>query len=511
MFEEVKMDLFGIKRRAAERDFNRELTLGVQMEMERFASGMAEHIRSYHELSDIAESHVNPDYAKANLQQQSGFSAEVKNVARINAENALSDNPARVARTDNVGSVNHPQYDRVNVDANGKPIRNANGDYVGGVQQKNFCRPENYDKLLTRDYEHYSGVDIEIPTDHYDTVMKRWDGKIANYQKQADHLRQVGNTEKAAEIEARIKKIRDVKARTKPSKVSSSDAMEARLNPLKSVVKDALPVAHKAGLQSAKISSMVGGGVSVCQNLVAVANGDKDFDDAAIDIAKDTGKAAAIAYAMGAGSSLVGGALKATSSEVCKGLARGNGPAVIIQAGTVLCKNTFALIAGKMSAEDYIQKMGKDGCALASSLTGSNLGAVVGTFVAPGVGTIVGGVLGGMVASLMSGAMYDELLKTARDNRLSEEKRKVVMAICADLKHDELAYQAELNACFDVFFSKKEEAIRSSFEEISRLASSGASTSEGLSQLAASLGCDVNFKTQDEFDKFVSSGASLEL
>ena len=42
-------------------------------------------------LKDIAEGKINPDYEFQNISQQSGFAAEVKDVARSNAEAIIND------------------------------------------------------------------------------------------------------------------------------------------------------------------------------------------------------------------------------------------------------------------------------------------------------------------------------------------------------------------------------------------------------------------------------------
>lgn len=505
------MDLFGLKRKARERDFNKEVSLAVQSALERYGTATAGHLKSYFELAEISRFKINPDFARQNLEQQAGFSAEVKNVARINADNIIDGKPTRVARTDNVGSVNHPQYDRVNVDARGNPILDSSGNFTGGTQQKNFYKVRNYDKLLFKEYEHYAGAKIDLPCDQFDEIMARWDSKIANFRKQAEYLRKNGNPEKAAEIDGQIERIKDVKSRARPSRVSTEDAMEARVAPGVSVAKDVLRVSHRAGVESSKCGAAIGGGLSVCQNLAAVANGEKDFESAAVDIARDTGKAAAVSYAMGAGSAALGGALKATGNEVCKNLAKGNAPAAVLQTGAMLAKNSLKLISGEIGVDEFIMAIGKDGSNLAASFTGSNLGAVVGTCIAPGVGTIVGGVVGGVIASFLNGAMYDELLKTARDNKLSDEKRVYVREICTQLKRNEVEYQDQVNACFDAFFTKKETELRESFGVISAAVSNETSVDDGLKKLAKSFGTNVAFKSNEELEDFLLSGETLQL
>ncbi|MGE4300941.1 MAG: hypothetical protein AB7F40_04980 [Victivallaceae bacterium] len=367
---------------------------------------------SYKELADIAESKINPDFAATNYQQQAGFSAEVKNVARTNAENIINQNNTRIARTDNVGAVNHSQFDFVLVDKNNVPILDSNGQYLGGTQQKNFNSVKNYDKLLIREYDHYKDAKIAVPPDQYDEIIAHWNGKIQDLSQQSSYLRGRGEDAQANDIDAKIAKIKDVKSRTVASKVSTKDAMEARKSPLKSTVKDIGRVAHRAGIASMKTGIAVEGSLAAAKNLYAVNRGDKSGKEAIVDVATDVGKAATYSYARGVTNAAVGGALRSTSNQILKNLSKGNGPTAVVNTGIILAKSTMSLISGNISPEEYVKNIGREGTTLAASMTGANLGAVVGTCIFPGVGSIVGGVIGGMIASMLSGSMYCALQKS---------------------------------------------------------------------------------------------------
>ena len=70
-------------------------------------------------LKQIANEKINPDYKFQNIHQQAGFAAEVKEVARSNAERIIKGDSTRKIRTDDLGRVNDPLYDTVNIDADG--------------------------------------------------------------------------------------------------------------------------------------------------------------------------------------------------------------------------------------------------------------------------------------------------------------------------------------------------------------------------------------------------------
>jgi len=505
------MDLFGIKKRKKERNFNQEVNIAIAQELNYFGEATAQHFSAYGELENIAGSKINPNFSDTNHQQQAGFAAEVKNVARTNAENIMTRNGSRIARTDNVGAVNHHQFDYILVDERNNPILDGNGNYVGGTQQKNFSRVENYDKLLGKEYEHYKNAKIAVPPDQYNDIIANWDNKIQNYKQQSEYLRAQGNNSQADIIDAKRKQIEDVKSRIIASKVSTSDAMEARKSPLFSTIKDIGRVSHRAGVESMKTGTCIGGGISVAKNIYSLSQGDKEVGEAFADIAIDTGKSAVVSYATGAGCAVVGGALKSTSSQICQNLSKGSGPAAIINTGVILARQTTSLVTGKISAEEFVKNIGQEGTTLAASMTGANLGAVVGTFIMPGVGSIVGGIVGGMVASMLSGSMYYELQKSIADTKLSNEQRAIIADACKRLKEQEIQYREKVNTCLDYFLDYKENQIRNSFAMISQAIESGTSIQAGIEQLGYAFNKQVKFASNEEFKKHIESGNTLKL
>lgn len=73
-------------------------------------------------LKKIADSKVHPDYEYQNTHQQAGFSAEVKSVVRQNSEARIHGDATRTMRTDDLGRVNDPLYDSVQIDEHGAII-----------------------------------------------------------------------------------------------------------------------------------------------------------------------------------------------------------------------------------------------------------------------------------------------------------------------------------------------------------------------------------------------------
>ncbi len=506
------MDLLGFKKRKKERDFNNEVNLAIGAELERFGFANAEHFKSHADLSKVAGSKINPQFAKNNYHQQAGFSAEIKTEARTNAENIINKKNTRIRRTDNIGEVNHPQYDHVEVDSKGNPILNEDGTFKGGSQQKVHNSVDKYDKYSKPElFEKYKDTPIDVPSDQIDDIQDRYTKNIEKLKQQEESLRKQGKTELADEKKAEIKRNENVKKRFRDSGVSTDEAMEARKHHNISVAKDIAKISHKAGVDSAKMGAALGGGISTFRNMRSYINGDKDGMDAVKDVAKDTTKSAAISYASGATSTAIGGALKASSSQVAKNLAKGNTPTVILQTGVILAKQTTKLLTGKITGEEFAKNIGQEGTTLATSLTGANLGAVLGTAIAPGVGTIVGGVIGGMTASLMSSALYSELQKSLHDTEISNQQREMINKYCQELIKQEKEYREYAMSVYDDYFDRKELELKDGFKTISIAIQNGENINHGLAMVGEAFDLELKFANVDDFKQHIKSGKTLKL
>ena len=110
----------------------------------RFGSAQKEHIFAYtgndYEnnvrikrggLRDIAQSKVNKDYEKANLNQQAGYAAENKYVARENAKHIVNKDNVRVKHTDTGDSGKFDELHDHIITKDGKIIRTQQMKFVG--------------------------------------------------------------------------------------------------------------------------------------------------------------------------------------------------------------------------------------------------------------------------------------------------------------------------------------------------------------------------------------------
>ncbi|GAA7860778.1 hypothetical protein JP0272_05780 [Helicobacter pylori] len=146
------------------------------------ASANREHFSAFDRLEEISKRKVNPNYIKQNINQQAGYSAEIKEQAHVNAHNILAGKRERIVQYDNLSSrqkaqvkklfpnyatpsKNHELVDYVSVDEKGNVI-------PGTLTQSKFVGrngEECFKKLLSKDYEKYfeNGAKMKIARNHY--------------------------------------------------------------------------------------------------------------------------------------------------------------------------------------------------------------------------------------------------------------------------------------------------------------------------------------------------------
>lgn len=136
---------------------------------------------------------------------------------------------------------------------------------------------------------------------------------------------------------------------------------------------------HTSGLQAAKNGAAFGAGFSIGSNIVELIDGDKEIQEVAVDVAKDTAVAAATGYIAGAattaiGSTAIGAAVASATTTASTAIATSAVGSAAIAAGTAAGTATAGAIAAA-------------GTAIAGSAIGT-AAAAAGTAIA---GTAVGG------------------------------------------------------------------------------------------------------------------------
>jgi len=324
---------------------------------------------------------------------QQGYSAEVLDTAKQNANNIKLKKSERIARTDDVINpatgkkrINDRFHDQVTLDTKGKIIADS------GVQLK-FYTPNSFvDSVINSWSKKYPDGIFRVPTDQYEEIKRKLLEEIKKNEN-FDNL--------SSEQKKKLEYIKKVHKNLKKSEVSKMEAIEARKSPKKVIVKEIGKASHEAGVEAAKIGITIGGGISVITNTIAVIKGDKEPKDAVLAVSKDITVAGTTSYGIGFANTTLASILKNSEEGLLRQLGKANAPAYIIQTAISTTKSLYKLCCEELTLDEFFLEIGKNGTSLLASVQG----AVVGQLLIPI--PIVGALVGGLVSTMLCEKIYD--------------------------------------------------------------------------------------------------------
>ncbi len=487
-----------------------------------YASANREHLSVLDKLEEISKRKINPNYINQNINQQAGFSAELKEQAHVNAQNILMENGERLVQYDNLSvdqkaqigerfpdyatpNKNHELVDYVRVDRNGNVIANTltQSKFVG----RNGA--ECFEKFLSKDYEKYlkNGMKMKIPKDFFGDFQKEANIKIKSLESQIAKQKSFGDFQKAAKLEERLQKCKTIKANTRPASITKKEAIEARLNPKLSAAKDVTNLSHQAGMNAMPTGALIGGGVSLVTNVwECVVNG-KDPKKAIKHTALATLKGGALSYGSAFASSSLGGLMQSSANKIIQSLGKGLMPRMIVGAGVATCKVFIDYFRGKIDKAELLKRLGKAN----TSLLSSGAMAVAGQALIPIPG--VGALIGGFVGTVMSKTFYDASLKTLKEAKEMHQKRIEIEKECRESIRLLEAYQNQFNEVFERYFHETTKFFNQSFDELERALYAGdADLAIGVNnKIQEWLGQELLFDNKQECWDFITSRGRTEI
>ncbi|MUU60176.1 hypothetical protein F7198_04950 [Helicobacter pylori] len=460
------------------------------------ASANREHFSAFDRLEEISKRKVNPNYIKQNINQQAGYSAEIKEQAHVNAHNILAGKRERIVQYDNLSSgqkaqvkklfpnyatpsKNHELVDYVSVDKKGNVIPGT------AVQSKFVGRngEECFKKLLSKDYEKYfeNGAKMNVPKDYYRDIQKAADAKIESLESQIAKQKGLGDFQKSAHLEEKLQKCKTIKAHTRPASITKAEAIEARLNPNLSTAKDVTSVSHQAGMNAAQTGALIGGGVSLVTNVYeCIANG-KDPMKALKHTLVATAKGGALSYGSAFASSSLGGLMQSSANKIIQSLGKGSVPAMIVGACVANATILGRYFSGKIDKTELLKQLGKDNTTLISS----GAMAVAGQALIPI--PVVGMLVGGFVGAILSETFFNAFLKDREEAKLARQRRIEIERECHEFIKLLEAYQNQFKEVFEKYFHETTRFFNQSFDELERASYTG----------DADLGIGINNKIQE--------------
>ncbi|WP_100982073.1 hypothetical protein [Helicobacter pylori] len=451
-----------------------------------YASVNREHLSVLDRLEEISKRKVNPNYIKQNINQQAGYSAEIKEQAHVNAHNILAGKRERIVQYDNLSSgqkaqvkklfpnhatpkKNHEIVDYASVDEKGNVI-------PGTLTQSKFVGrngEECFKKLLSKDYKKYfgNGAKMNVPKDYYRDIQKAADAKIKSLESQIAKQKGLGNFQKAAHLEEKRQYCKTIKAHTRPARVAKGEAIEARLNPNLSTAKDVASVSHQAGMNAAQTGALIGGGVSLITNVYeCVVNGKdpkKAIKHTAIATLIATLKGGALSYGSAFASSSFGGLMQSSTNKVIQSLGKGSLPAMFVGACVANATVLTRYFSGKIDGAELLKQLGKTNATLVSS----GAMAVAGQALIPI--PVVGALVGGFVGAILSETCFNAFLKAREEAKLARQRRIEIEKECHEFIKLLEAYQNQFKEVFKRYFHETTKFFNQNFDELERASYAG--------------------------------------
>ncbi|RVY33823.1 hypothetical protein [Helicobacter pylori] len=447
-----------------------------------YASANREHLSVLDKLEEISKRKINPNYIKQNINQQAGYSAEIKEQAHVNAHNILAGKRERIVQYDNLSSgqkaqvkklfpnyatpsKNHEIVDYVSVDEKGNVI-------PGTLTQSKFVGrngEECFKKLLSKDYKKYfeNGAKMKIARNHYGDFQRAVNTRIKSLESQIVKQKGLGNFQKAAHLEEKRQYCKTIKAHTRPARVAKGEAIEARLNPNLSTAKDVTRVSHQAGMNVAQTGALIGGGVSLVTNVYeCIANG-KDPMKALKHTLVATAKGGALSYGSAFASSSLGGLMQSSANKIIQSLGKGSVPAMIVGACVANATILGRYFSGKIDKTELLKQLGKANTTLISS----GAMAVAGQALIPI--PVVGALVGGFVGAILSETCFNALLKAREEAKLARQRRIEIERECREIIKLLEIYQNQFKEVFEKYFHETTKFFNQSFNELERASYAG--------------------------------------
>ncbi|WQX42812.1 hypothetical protein KVL52_03705 [Helicobacter pylori] len=442
-----------------------------------YASINREHLSVLDRLEEISKRKVNPNYIKQNINQQAGYSAEIKEQAHVNAHNILVGKRERIVQYDNLSSgqkaqigerfpdyatpsKNHEIVDYISVDEKGNVI-------PGTLTQSKFVGrngAECFEKFLSKDYEKYfeNGAKMKIPKDFFGDFQRAVNTRIKSLESQIAKQKGLGDFQKAAHLEEKLQKCKTIKAHTRPASTTKGEAIEARLNPKLSTAKDVASVSHQAGMNAAQTGAWIGGGVSLVTNVYeCIANG-KDPMKALKHTLVATAKGGALSYGSAFASSSLGGLMQSSANKIIQSLGKGSVPAMIVGACVANATILGRYFSGKIDEIELLKQLGKANTTLVSS----GAMAVAGQVLIPI--PVVGALVGGFVGAILSETCFNAFLKAREEAKLARQRRIEIEKECREIIKLLEIYQNQFKEVFERYFHETTKFFNQSSDELER-------------------------------------------
>ncbi|MFP6225483.1 hypothetical protein ACLGCA_06210 [Helicobacter pylori] len=487
-----------------------------------YASANREHLSVLDKLEEISKRKINPNYINQNVNQQAGYSAEIKEQTRVNEHNILTGKQERIVQYDNLSSWQKAQVKKLFPNYATPSKNHELVDYIGVDEKVNVIPgtltqskfvgrngEECFKKFLSKDYEKYfeNGAKMKIARNHYGDFQRAVNTRIKSLESQIAKQKGLGNFQKAAHLEEKLQKCKTIKAHTRPASITKGESIEARLNPNLSTAKDIASVSHQAGMNAAQTGALIGGVVSFVTNVYeCIANG-KDPAKAIKHTAIATLKGGALSYVSAFASSSLGGLMQSSANKIIQSLGKGSLPAMFVGAGMASVTILGRYFSGKIDETELLKQLGKANATLVSS----GAMAVAGQTLIPI--PVVRALVGGFVGAILSETCFNAFLKAREEAKLARQRRIETERECHEFIKLLGAYQNQFKEVFEQHFHGNVKFFNENFNNLERALYAGdADLAIGVNnKIQERLGQKPLFNNTQEFLELMNNGGNIEI
>ncbi|WP_417546651.1 hypothetical protein [Marinobacter sp.] len=503
--------------------------------------------------------------------QKAGNAAEIHATSRDNAENIINKSAARSARADDQSrryGTNHPVVDRIKLSEDGgatftqmkfeaspnkliNKIVAEDGPYSRYLDPLEVCearaakhlesvkRAEAKAAVFTERGQHelaekwnsiaedlnervaanreigVSEICLEVPSDQVNEIKRRCREKAQAFRDRAKELdaqatAKGADTKAAGVLREKAKGLREtadrcdkLEERVVDSGLTTEEARAAATRPLRTTATEIAKTSHRAGVEGAKWGALIGAVISIVTNAFSIAQNEKAPSDAAQDIAEDTLFAAALGYSTAFAGSALKGVMQQSSSQTLRSLSATNAPALAVNVCISLGSSVKRYVTGEITEAQLLNEVGEKGTGM---LSAGMMGAV-GQVAIPI--PFVGAAIGGMIGYTLSSFFYQSALEAAEGVAHSREElariRTIEAAALERLMHE--------RARIDAFIQREIPQLRQETDTLflSIQSNNIDNFAIAINRYATLLGHNLQFRSMDEFDAFMSSDKPLSL
>jgi hypothetical protein len=363
--------------------------------------------------------------------------------------------------------------------------------------------------LVNEDWDKYRKADIplEIPSDYFEGVKKELTERASKVKNEIDVAIKKGNTVLVTEKKAELERIEKTNINLRKGKLTKQQAIDARLHPNLTTAKHIANISNEAGLEAAKNSIVIGGGISFIRNTIAVFKGDKEPEEAVDDIAKDAASAAALGY----GTGFVGAALKGNmqnhTSKFVRSLSKTNFPGIVITTVFETGKTLSRFAGGELDGTGCLTELGEKG----TGMLASGLGATVGQVIIPI--PVVGGFIGGMIGYAMSSTYYNNLVTVLNEANLAHDERLRIQKECQAAIELIKEYRMEMENVINNYLQEHNKVFNEAIidMEIAYNTSDADGFINGANKIIKQLNGEPLFENMREFNQKVESSTVFSI